>query len=293
MEDGGGIMGTREENRMMDMLISLKADLASSIAFRYACRLAELARIHLQTIYVEEVEKEGYPPGSGWVRSTWETGLLETAQREIAQLINTEKTHCPVLDEPIVRIGEREEELLREVKREAYDVFLEGVLSSSDERLFFQKMRSKLYRQLACPIILVKNLVNPARVALVLAEHKDVKPLVNTFANLFEKSKLSVDLVYVKANRNVPAENQKIPAGTAGPEWEDARHTLDDARERLAFHGWTPQESWILQERPQTIGEMLAPYGLVGSRLPHAAHKSNMVMDLLSRVSSATLLARN
>ena len=278
---------------MMDMLISLKADLASSIAFRYACRLAELAQIHLQTIYVEEVEKEGYPPGSGWVRSTWESGLLETAQREIAQLINTEKSHCPVLDAPIVRIGEREEELLREVKRESYDVFLEGVLSSSDERLFYHKVRSRFYRQLTCPIILVKNLVNPARVALVLAEPKDVKPLVNTFANLFEKSKLSVDLVYVKANRNVPAEKQRIPAGTAGPEWEDARGALDEARERLAFHGWTPQESWILQERPQAIGEMLATYGLVGCRLPRAPHKANIVMDLLSRVSSATLFARN
>lgn len=235
---------------MMDMLISLKADLASSIAFRYACRLADLAQIHLQTIYVEEVEKEGYPPGSGWVRSTWETGLLETAQREIAQLINTEKAHCPVLDEPIVRIGERDEELLREVKRETYDVFLEGVLSSSDERLFYQKVRSRLYRQLACPIILVKNLVNPARVALLLAEHKDIKPLVNTFANLFEQSKLSVDLVYVKANRNVPAEFRKIPAGAAGPEWESARSVFDEAKERLAFHGWTPQESWIMQDRP-------------------------------------------
>jgi len=277
---------------MMNMLVSLKADLASSIAFRYACRLAKLVEIRLQTIHVEEVEKEGYPPGSGWVRSTWETGLLQTAQQEIAQLINMEKSHCPNLDEPIVRIGERDEELFKEIQRESYDVFLEGVLSSSDEQLFYHKMRSKLYRQVPCPIILVKNLVQPSRVALLLAEHKDANPMVNSFANLFEKSELTVDLVYVKASRNVPAESQKIPAEAAGAEWESARRVLDEAKDRLAFHGWTPEACWILQEHPHKIGEMLAPYGLVGSRLPRAPHKSNMVMELLSRVSSATLLAK-
>jgi hypothetical protein len=239
------------------------------------------------------VEKEGYPPGSGWVRSTWENGLLQTAQQEIAQLINTEKANCPVLDEPIVRIGDREEELLQEIKRESYDVFLEGVLSSSDEQLFFQKVRSKLYRQIPCPIILVKNLVAPSRVALLLAEHKDVKPMINTFANLFEKSKMTVDLVYVKTQRTGPDASPKIAAEAAGPEWAEARGLLDDATERLAFHGWTPQERWIIQERPPKIGEMLGPYGLVGSRLPRTPHKSSMVMELLSHVASAILLAKS
>ena len=69
---------------LINTLISLNADLASSIALRYSCRLMELTQMRVQPIHVEEVDKEGYPPGSGWVRSTWERGLQQTAQEEIS-----------------------------------------------------------------------------------------------------------------------------------------------------------------------------------------------------------------
>ena len=74
---------------MIKALVSLNADLASSIALRYSCRLAESVDMKLHTIHVEEVDREGYPPGSGWVRSTWEKGLVQTAEEEISHLIST------------------------------------------------------------------------------------------------------------------------------------------------------------------------------------------------------------
>ena len=45
---------------MIHSLISLNADLASSIALRFACRLTQFVDMRLQTIHVEEVEKEGF-----------------------------------------------------------------------------------------------------------------------------------------------------------------------------------------------------------------------------------------
>ena len=79
----------REQDRrtigMIKTLVSLNADLASSIAFQYSCRLKQFVDMNLRVIHVEEVE--GHPPGSGWVRSTWERGLIHTAREEISQLM--------------------------------------------------------------------------------------------------------------------------------------------------------------------------------------------------------------
>jgi hypothetical protein len=276
---------------MINTLVSLNADLASSIAFRYACRLAESVDMHLQTIHVEEVEKEGYPPGSGWVRSTWEKGLLQTAEEEILQLVNTEKSSCPPLDASIVRIGDREEELIREIENESYDLLLEGVLNSFDAQLFYKKVRSKLYKYASCPIILVKNLVNPDRAALLLGDPKDVKPLVSGFLKIFEKSKLTVDLVYFSIKRaGQEAFKKKLTEATESG-LEDAGRVVGEATALLAEHGWNPQESWIIQDKSYEIGEILGEYGLVAARIPRSA-KKNLVMDVLSRVPSATLLCK-
>ena len=53
------------EDVMINALISLNADLASSIALRYACRLMDCIDMRLQTMHVEVVDKEDFPPGSG------------------------------------------------------------------------------------------------------------------------------------------------------------------------------------------------------------------------------------
>lgn len=279
---------------MINTLVSLDADLASSIALRYSCRLTELVDMNLQTIHVEEVEKEGYPPGSGWVRGTWEKGLLRSARDEILQLINTEKAGCPSLGNSIVRIGDREEELLREIENESYDLLLEGVLNSFDSQLFHKKIRSKLYRSAPCPIILVKNLVDPGRVGLLLGDPKDVEPVVSTFLNIFGRSSLTVDLVCYVPQKAGQEDFKKKITDTTAPGPENAGRILDQAKALLAQHGWVPGESWIIQDQPRKIGERLGEeYGLVVARVPRSAGKKNLVMDLLSRVPSATLLVNN
>ena len=182
---------------MINALVSLNADLASSIAFRYACRLMEYLDMRLQPIHVEEVDKGSFPPGSGWVRSTWEKGLLETAREEIAQLINAEKADCPSLDSTIVEMGEYDEALLHEIEDKSYDLLIEGVLTSFHGQLFHKRIRSKLYRFAPCPIITVKNLVQPERIVLLLYEAGDATPLVSNFLKLFTKPSTRVDLVHL------------------------------------------------------------------------------------------------
>ncbi|MBU2550063.1 MAG: hypothetical protein KKB20_16765 [Proteobacteria bacterium] len=274
---------------MINALVSLNADLASSIAFRYSCLLTGVADIRLQPIHVEQVDKNGYPPGSGWVRSTWEKGLLHTATEEISQLLYAERSSCPPLDTTIVRIGDREEELLKELEEHAYEILLEGVLNSFDSRLFKQKVHSKLFKEAPCPIILVKNLVNPDRMALLLGDPKDVKPLVSCFLRLFGKSRVTVDLVYYIVKKTGQPEFRKKAADSAGPDWEKAVRVIDEAKVLLAEDGWTPEESWIIQDSIKRIGDMMGEYGLVGAYTPRSTSRKQQIMDLLSRVPSATL----
>jgi len=279
---------------MINTLISLNADLASSIAIRYSCRLMELIDMRLQGIHVEEVEKEGYPPGSGWVRGTWEKGLLNSARDEISQLINAEKSNCPPLSTSIMRIGDRDEELLLEIRQESYDLLLEGVLNSFDAQLFNKKVRSKLYRSAPCPIILVKNLADPGRVVLLMEDLKDVKPLLSAFLKLFDKTKLTVDLVCFTAKKHNQEEFKKKVTESTAAGLGDAGQVLIEAKALLAEHGWSPRASWIIQDQPQKTGEMLGEeYGLVGARIPRNAGRRRLVMDLLGRVPSATLLVND
>lgn len=277
---------------MINTLVSLNADLASSIAFRYACRLMQFADMRLQAIHVEEVTKEEFPPGSGWVLSTWEKGLLQNAQEEIAQLINAERSSCPPMDLSIVRIGNREEELLSEIEANQYDLLLEGVLNSFDAQLFHKKVHSKLYKDISCPIILVKNLVDPGRVALLVGDIEDVKPLASTFLTLFAKSKLTVDLIYFTDLRSGQDEFKKLVAEAPPSALDKADRVIAAAKTLLAEQGRAPQETWRVRNKPQKIGEMLGEYGLVGAFIPRAANRSNFIMDLLSRVSSATLFCK-
>jgi nucleotide-binding universal stress UspA family protein len=277
---------------MIKTLVSLDADLASSIALRYACRLAGLVAMQLQTIHVEEAEKEGYPPGSGWVRSTWEKSLIQTAQAEISQLINTEKSTCPPLGASLVVIGDREEELLREIENAAPDLLIEGVLSSFEAQLFFKKVRSKLYKQAPCPIVLVKNLVDPGRVALLVSDAKDAASLVSTFATLFGRSKLSVDLVYFSTKTTDHHLLKQKMSDAPLPGLEQASQVIEEAKALLAEHGQAPAACWAVRGPSRQIGEALDEYGLVSARIPRSGNRKNIIMDLLSRVPSATLFCK-
>ncbi len=277
---------------MIKTLISLNADLASSIALRYCCRLAELADMKLQTIHVEETGKEGYPPGSGWVRNTWEKGLLQTAGEEISQLINSEKSSCSPLIPPIIRLGESDDELLHEIEAEPYDLYVEGILNAYNSQDFQNKVRSKLYRYVTCPILVVKNLVNPERVALLLEDNKDLEPLVNAFLKVFNQSKLTPDIIHITFQRSGKSGyREKIEPSDSHGDGEPGE-LLIAARTMLAERDCHANESWIMRDTPKELGEILSDYGLVAACLPRRADKKNRVVELLNQVPSAAFLCK-
>ncbi len=160
---------------MLRTLVYINADLASSIALRYTCQLEKFINMKLHFVHVEEPDQDGHAPGTGWVRRTWENTVLKTGEFEIAQLIKAEKSSCPKLSAPKMLIGNRETEILREIQNESYDLFVEGSLHSFTSKKLYDKIHSRLYRHIPCPVIIVKNLVDIEKIALIVRNDIDSK----------------------------------------------------------------------------------------------------------------------
>jgi len=275
---------------MIKTLVSINADLASSIALRYACQLANLTGMLLQTMHVVEPEQEGHSPGTGWVRRTWEKGLLETAQGEISRLLDAERAAFPGLGVPRMSVGVREDELLRELEEESYDLFVEGLLYSFDSSYFHKKLRSRLYREAPSSILLVKNLVSPKKVALLLEDEVAIRSMISSFLKIIDGAEMEIDLLRYKfqSGGRMNFQGNVEPRAPSRPEKPDS--ILSSAEEILAAEKRTVSASLVVQDTPLKIGEYLEGYSLVVSFLPHQKAIKGPLVDLLARVPSAILL---
>jgi nucleotide-binding universal stress UspA family protein len=266
---------------MLRTLVYLDADLASSIALRYTCQLAKLIDMNLYSVHVEEPDQDGHAPGTGWVRRTWENTVLKTGELEIAQLIKAEKSSCPKLGAPKMLIGDRENEILREIQKESYDLFVEGSLHSFTTRKLYDKIHSRLYRLIPCPVIIVKNLVNIEKVALIIRNEIESKKLISTFLKIFKGAKLKLDLVY--------CEFQEPGQLSVNPKTE-INGALSAAEEILVENQWSPENFLTIQGAPEEIGDTLRDYGLLACPLHHTINKKSNWFQLLSHIPSPILI---
>jgi nucleotide-binding universal stress UspA family protein len=266
---------------MLRTLVYLDADLASSIALRYACQLTQVIDIKLHTVHVEEPDQDGYAPGSGWVRRTWENAMLKTGEFEIAQLIKAEKSSCPMLGAPKMIVGDRENEILREIQRESYDLFVEGSLHSFTAKKLYDKIHSRLYRHIPCPVMVVKNLVSLEKIALIVRDEVESKKLVSMFLKIFSGAKLNLDLIYCEFQE--PGE-----LSFKGKEGENK--TMSAVEEILMVNNWHPENCRTIQGSPEEIGDVLRDYGLVASPLHHSISKKSNWFQLLSHIPSPILI---
>ena len=275
---------------MIKTLASLNADLASDIAFRYSSRLSQFTDMNLQAIHVEEVE--GPSPGTGWVRNTLERGLLHTAQEEISGLIKVAQSAYRIRNAPIIRVGEREHELLREIKDGPYDLFMEGILNSFSPVNFYRRLQSGLYRNAPCPILLVKNMVEMNKTAILLRDNTNLTSLISTYLKIFAKPGLEVDLIHVSFPESGRKGFKEKIENSKTSIHKNANKILEDAKVMLIENGREPKDSWIIQDIPEKLNELLIEYGLIVIQMPRNPVKKNRVMELLSHVPTAILLCR-
>jgi nucleotide-binding universal stress UspA family protein len=266
---------------MLRTLVYLDADLASSIALRYACQLTQVIDVKLHIVHVEEPDHDGHAPGTGWVRRTWESAMLKTGEFEIAQLIKAEKSSCPMLGAPKMLVGDRENEILHEIQRESYDLFLEGSLYSFTAKKLYDKIHSRLYRHIPCPVIVVKNLVNLEKIALIVKNEVESKKLVSMFLKIFSGAKLKLDLIYCEFQE---------PGKLSFKGKEDANGTLNAIKENLMEQNWNPEDCRMIQGAPEEIGDVLRDYGMVASPLYHSISKKSNWFQLLNHIPSPILI---
>ncbi|MDH4206612.1 MAG: universal stress protein [Desulfobacteraceae bacterium] len=266
---------------MLRTLVYLDADLASSIALRYICQLAQFVDIKLHSVHVEEPDQDGHAPGTGWVRRTWESTVLKTGEFEIAQLIKAEKSSCPKLGAPKMLIGDRENEILREIQKESYDLFVEGSLHSFTAKKLYDKIHSRLYRLIPCPVIIVKNLVNIEKVALIVRNEIESKKFISMFLKIFKGAKLKLDLV--------SCEFQE-PGQLSFNAKKEINGTLSAAEEILVENKWPPENCLTIQGAPEEIADVLRDYGLVVSPLHHTISKKSNWFQLLNHIPSPILI---
>ena len=266
---------------MLRTLVYLDADLASSIALRYTCQLARLVGMKLYSAHVEKPEQDGHAPGTGWVRRTWENTVLKTGEFEIAQLIQAERSSCPKIVAPKIFIGDRDNEILQEIQKESYDLFVEGSLHSFSDKRLYDKIHSRLYRLIPCPVIIVKNLVNIEKIALMVRDEMESKTLISTFLKIFKDSGLRFDVVYCKFQ-----ESEQPSLGDK----KEIVAALSAAEKLLTENQCPPENCVTLQGTPEEIGDTLRTYGLVVCPLHHTISKKNSWFQLLSHVPSPILI---
>lgn len=263
---------------MINILVSVSVDLASSIAIRYAGQLGKLIEIALQPIHIKEPEQKGNLFGTGWVRHTWEHALAEKGQEEISLLIKTEKPYCPALAAPRVVVGERENEILRELQTGSYDLFMEGFLTSFDEGDFKRLVGSKLYQNVPCPIIVVKNLVPLDRIVLLTYNGVDPSRLVEQISGIFREAKLPVDVIHC-----VPEKGRdKIQVREQGNQEKELENVVDALKAR----NWESEKSEVITGRPRDIAEYLSKYGLVACVIRDGLDRKSPVYTVLAHTPS-------
>ncbi len=275
---------------MIKTLVSLNADLASSIALRYTCRLADIIGMDIKMIHVEEADAEGNPPGTGWVRRTWEKGLLESAVAEISQLINAERSSCPALTLPKMMVGDPQVEILRELEDGAYNLLVEGILLTFDASYFENRMRSKLYQKMLCPLLLVKNLVGLKRIALLVEDHTELWNLIPTFSQIFNEGTLAYDLLHVILQKPGRLSFKKHAGDAADLAPGGSDEILIKAKNMLWEAGLPPEEVKTIRDIPTKIADSLEEYSMVVSCMSRQVPRRSPMVELLSRVPSALLL---
>jgi len=263
-------------------LIAVKADLESSIAIRYACQLAELTGLRLQTLYVAKPDEQGRTPGTGWVRQTWEDAMVVKGRDSIAQLIQAEKTACPELGNPKMVAGKRDMEILHELQVSGYDLFSEGVLHAFEPVNFLKKINSRLYRNLPCPALMVKNLVSLDKGILALGEANDMQSCVSVFLKLFEGIQVDLDLICCRFQDTAEAAGRS-PASR--PETG-----LRAAENMLAEKGQPPRASRLVEAVSESLDQSVRDYGLVLASIAREHIEKNPIIDLLSRNPAPVLI---
>ena len=266
---------------MIRTLVSVNKDLASSIALRYACRMSKTVDIVFQTLNVQEPGPEYNLPGTGWVRKSWESALWESGKDDIDRLLSSENAHCSVLGDAKIKVGDRCDEILLELYQGVYDIYMEGALSTFKVGDFHKMLKSKLFRNISCPVIVVKNLVELHSMTLVITPEQNYRKLVSDFSKIFKDSALSLELIFWKMDKKT-----KLNFTDQGECQED----VDSLKKIFKEYDCPIINARVARGRAKDLAHHLRKFGLVASGIEKTVGKKSPLLELLAKTESPVML---
>ena len=268
---------------MKKALVSVDTNLGSSIALRYVNHMANHFRPTLYAAHVVEPSHAGSEPGSGWVQKTWENALVESDREDLRRFLEMEQVTSPLLRNPKILVGDRTEQLLGEIQDGPYDLFLEGVPPTSNPMDFYALLKSRLYRSLPCPALVIKNLAPSDRIALLTGEHLETNGIVSSLLESFNISGFELDIIDIRSLE--PVKPVVKVEDLSDPAQNKLLNALD--REKV-----TPKALKQVQGAPRDLADMFREYGLVAAVLPYNPRKNDPFVELLGRIASPVLICR-
>ncbi|NOX33963.1 MAG: hypothetical protein GXP56_09535 [Deltaproteobacteria bacterium] len=245
---------------MQEVLISLQADLASGIAIRYACQLEKSARFNMNAIHIPDMDEKGHSPGSGWVHQTWENAVIQQARKKIAQLVKEDLFYCYLTRNPKIVPGEKEQVLLDEMRQKNYDFFIEGLLHSFEPDRFFQRLDSRLYRGLACPVLMVQNLTDLEKGIQIVGTRETVFSVLPWYFKLLKSLPEKPDILLC---------HFEAPGGKASFIENDTT-LISGIEDRFLKHGKKPGRIRTVKGSPNELGLLVRDHALIASVLPQS-----------------------
>jgi hypothetical protein len=173
-------------------------------------------------------------------------------------------------------VGDRREELLRELRRGGYDLFIDGAISNYNLGEFRKQLRSKLYKRMPCPVLMVKNLMMSDRVVLLVDTKTPLEPLVEHVCGFFHPSTLVFDLCIYE-----PEELQQ------GSHAETMRETMVGL---LRDRDFVPARTCIMRRLPESAAEEFREYGMLVTTINRVSSCKAPLTELLGRVPCPLLL---
>ena len=244
---------------MQDALMALEIDLASSIAVRYTRRLEKLIRFKTQVIHIPDMDEGRHSPGSGWVHQTWENAIIQKAQEDITRMFEKEHFSYNAWSPKIVP-GEKDQVILEEMRQKRYDFFIEGLLHSFEPDRFFQKLDSDLYRNISCPVLLVKNLVDLDRGIQIVGTPNTISLVLSWF--LMTWNELSVEPDILICHFETSLEKPTIS--------ENDTVLVSDIEEIFLKYGKKPASIKTTKGSPEKLISFVRDHALLVSPLPRS-----------------------
>lgn len=243
---------------MQDVLIALQNNLASNIALHYAGRLKKFVRCKMQAIHIPDLAAPGHSHGGGWVHDTWENAVLQESRQQISQLLRGELFQGTGIGRPKIVPGDRDPVILEEILKNKYDLLIEGLLHAFEPDRFFKKLDSELYRNLPCPILMVKNLVNLDRGVQIVATPTTFSSVMAWFNKLLSELPMEPDILVC----HFESSTDEIVVLENDPQ------VIADIEDRFLKHGKTPGSIKTAKGSASKLAALVRNHALVVSPLP-------------------------